>query len=215
MKKTLIIILIGFIIGLPVSAHPGNTDSFGCHTCKTNCSSWGYYYGQYHCHNSRVTSQSSTSTTPTCPLGSRYDYLSKGCKCFLPGYVIDTDFMGNKKCISLSSKCTDLLGYGASYSSVSKKCECKYGYLLSGGKCITQNDYCHKVMGAMSKYNNLSKRCECSYGYLLSGGKCITQDDYCHKVMGMMSSYNYVFERCECYKGLVFNGSQCVLFIKN
>lgn len=35
-------------------AHPGNTDSSGCHTCRTNCPSWGLSYGEYHCHNSRV-----------------------------------------------------------------------------------------------------------------------------------------------------------------
>jgi len=33
-----------------VFAHPGNTDAFGCHTCRTNCPSWGLFYGQYHCH---------------------------------------------------------------------------------------------------------------------------------------------------------------------
>ncbi len=32
-------------------AHPGRTDSNGCHTCKTNCSSWGLNYNEYHCHN--------------------------------------------------------------------------------------------------------------------------------------------------------------------
>jgi len=36
-----------------VSAHPGNTDSYGCHTCKTNCPKWGLDYGEYHCHASK------------------------------------------------------------------------------------------------------------------------------------------------------------------
>lgn len=35
-----------------VYAHPGRTDSNGCHTCRTNCEKWGLSYGQYHCHNS-------------------------------------------------------------------------------------------------------------------------------------------------------------------
>lgn len=30
--------------------HPGRTDRYGCHTCRTNCPSWGLEYGQYHCH---------------------------------------------------------------------------------------------------------------------------------------------------------------------
>lgn len=41
------------MIMLPISvfAHPGRTDSSGCHTCKTNCSSWGLDNNEYHCHN--------------------------------------------------------------------------------------------------------------------------------------------------------------------
>ncbi|MBI2047914.1 MAG: YHYH domain-containing protein [Parcubacteria group bacterium] len=34
-------------------AHPGRTDSSGCHTCRTNCTSWGLSYGEYHCHRSK------------------------------------------------------------------------------------------------------------------------------------------------------------------
>ena len=32
------------------SAPPGGTNSAGCHTCRTNCPSWGLRTGQYHCH---------------------------------------------------------------------------------------------------------------------------------------------------------------------
>ena len=35
----------------PAFAHPGNTDSSGGHTCRTNCASWGYTTGAYHYHN--------------------------------------------------------------------------------------------------------------------------------------------------------------------
>lgn len=34
-------------------AHPGRTDSSGCHTCRTNCPNWGLLYGEYHCHRSK------------------------------------------------------------------------------------------------------------------------------------------------------------------
>ncbi len=34
-----------------VKAHPGRTDSNGCHTCRTNCDKWGLSTGEYHCHN--------------------------------------------------------------------------------------------------------------------------------------------------------------------
>lgn len=46
-----------------VYAHPGRTDSSGCHTCRTNCGSYGLSYGQYHCHNSGSTSAQPVTTT--------------------------------------------------------------------------------------------------------------------------------------------------------
>ena len=42
-----------------VLAHSGRTDSSGCHTCRTNCSSWGLRSGEYHCHRSKGISQPS------------------------------------------------------------------------------------------------------------------------------------------------------------
>ncbi|MCX6763546.1 MAG: YHYH domain-containing protein, partial [Candidatus Moranbacteria bacterium] len=40
-----------------VFAHPGGTDSSGCHTCRTNCASWGLATGEYHCHNAKAVPQ--------------------------------------------------------------------------------------------------------------------------------------------------------------
>ncbi len=39
------------------SAHPGNTDAYGCHTCRTNCPKWGLSTGEYHCHNAKALPQ--------------------------------------------------------------------------------------------------------------------------------------------------------------
>ena len=36
-----------------VSAHFGNTDSSGGHTCRTNCSKYGLEYGEYHTHDAK------------------------------------------------------------------------------------------------------------------------------------------------------------------
>jgi hypothetical protein len=49
-----------------IYAHPGRTDSSGCHTCRTNCSSWGLSTGEYHCHNAKALPQ------PEEPIKSRY-----------------------------------------------------------------------------------------------------------------------------------------------
>lgn len=45
-------------------AHPGRTDASGCHTCRTNCASWGLSTGEYHCHRSKGVTQ------PTEPIRS-------------------------------------------------------------------------------------------------------------------------------------------------
>ncbi|OGM91505.1 hypothetical protein A2755_00135 [Candidatus Wolfebacteria bacterium RIFCSPHIGHO2_01_FULL_48_22] len=45
------------IVPFLVFAHPGRTDSYGCHTCRTNCPSWGLEYGEYHCHNAKALPQ--------------------------------------------------------------------------------------------------------------------------------------------------------------
>lgn len=45
------ILTIVLCFSFNTAAHPGNTDSSGGHTCWTNCSYWGYDYGEYHYHN--------------------------------------------------------------------------------------------------------------------------------------------------------------------
>lgn len=52
------ICIMFFISPSMVFAHPGRTDSNGCHTCKTNCPSWGLNYNEYHCHNGNTYSNS-------------------------------------------------------------------------------------------------------------------------------------------------------------
>jgi hypothetical protein len=54
-----------------VYAHPGNTDSYGCHTCRTNCPKWGLSYGEYHCHNSKSLPQ------PEIPIKSHQEGYSE------------------------------------------------------------------------------------------------------------------------------------------
>lgn len=47
-------ILAFLLLPIIVYAHPGNTDSSGCHTCRTNCVSWGLSTGEYHCHRAKT-----------------------------------------------------------------------------------------------------------------------------------------------------------------
>lgn len=63
------IFILFFSLGIfsAASAHPGRTDSVGCHTCRTNCPSWGLGYNEYHCHRSKGLPQ------PTAPVRSSQD----------------------------------------------------------------------------------------------------------------------------------------------
>jgi len=71
MKKiSFCILLLVIIMGLQTNlanAHPGRTDSSGCHTCRTNCPNWGLSYGEYHCHGGSTvkTTQSKTTSDDT------------------------------------------------------------------------------------------------------------------------------------------------------
>lgn len=64
-KIVFIIFLIILLMGCNVYAHPGRTDSSGCHTCRTNCEKWGLSYGQYHCHNGNSSSSSNKTNNST------------------------------------------------------------------------------------------------------------------------------------------------------
>lgn len=67
LKPILISLFIATLLAYaPLSfAHPGRLDSSGCHTCRTNCASYGLSVGEYHCDGgSSGSSGSSSSTIP-------------------------------------------------------------------------------------------------------------------------------------------------------
>lgn len=53
----LLVSIVLFALPLIANAHPGNTDAYGCHTCRTNCSKWGLSTGEYHCHRAKALPQ--------------------------------------------------------------------------------------------------------------------------------------------------------------
>lgn len=82
MKKMLFVSCLFFSMYSIASAHPGNTDSSGCHTCRTNCSSWGLYAGEYHCHNAKALPQ------PSEPIKSTYGANGTGYTTPAPEYKV-------------------------------------------------------------------------------------------------------------------------------
>lgn len=101
MKQTLII-LACFIFPVIVHAHPGRTDSSGCHTCRTNCSSWGLSNGEYHCHRAKAAPQ------PKEPIKSTYGEGGTGSTSPAPEYknpkVETPKEIAPKKTVDLSSE---------------------------------------------------------------------------------------------------------------
>ena len=206
MIRTLLIFLIFATIQLSffskiIYAHPGNTDIYGCHTCRTNCPSWGLSYGEYHCHTPKY-------TTPTCPLFSSYNSLSGSCECY-SGYI-----SSGGQCISEDQNCKNQFGYNSRYNSLYNKCECSYGYVVdTSGKCASGNSICWNKYGYNSKFNSLNNTCECRYGYVFnqSGNKCVSEDEACKEQFGYGAKATISGDKCECRSGYIWEGNNCVL----
>ena len=136
------------------------------------------YYGTSGTYSSPSPSYS-YPTTPSCPINSYYNGSSCTCN---SGYVVGTDYSGQQSCVSGDSKCTDSMGYGAQYDSLSNACKCRYGYVQSGGKCVSETTYCTNSFGLMSQYNSSTKQCECMSSYEYNGSSCVYKST---------TSYNY------------------------
>lgn len=230
-----LILLVPFF----VSAHPGNTDSSGCHTCHTNCPNWGLSYEEYHCHNAKSYSQPldpirshygpggtgwtetwpdysasyslpSIPSIPSCPLYSSYNSFKESCECY-SNYVAKGD-----RCISMDDYCQDLLGFNAEYRILGDACGCRSGYVLNEGQtsCISGDSYCHNKYGLFSSYNRIGKACECDsgYGFDAAGTQCISNDTACRNLLGWNSKYDSLHEACGCSGGYILNSSrnQCI-----
>lgn len=102
MQKLTFNLLLFLLLPTVVLAHPGNTDSSGCHTCRTNCSSWGLSAGEYHCHNSKG------ATQPKTPVKSTYGENGTGYTSPAPEYSNN-----NSKTTTSGTGSTDTNNLGA------------------------------------------------------------------------------------------------------
>src|SRR3989338_7954036 len=62
--KFLILFSVLLFFPLLSTAHPGKTDSEGCHGCRTNCDKYGILYNERHCHSSGSASAAPEAVTP-------------------------------------------------------------------------------------------------------------------------------------------------------
>lgn len=167
----LIIVVIMIVCFTPnVYAHPGRTDSNGCHTCRTNCERWGLSYGQYHCHNGGSSSRSNSSSRSS----SNYS---------APSYVYgctDKDSINynpsankdNGSCIKKVNGCTDSNAYNYNENAN-----------VDDGSCIA------KIYGCKdSKANNYN------YNANTSDGSCLyTKYEVKYKKIKYKTKYEYKF----------------------
>lgn len=136
-------------------------------------------------------------------------YESGGyCKC-MSGYVMGTDFLGNKSCVSGTSHCQDKYGYNARYDSLSGSCECGYGYVMSKNmfgdlQCISDDQACKDQYGINARASYGGK-CECRSGYgfqeQYGGTQCVSFDSICYDRLGANSDYDSLSDSCTCDSG--------------
>jgi len=195
-----------------------------------------YYTGQslYNSGKSGNYYSNSSYSTPSCPVMSSYNSISKTCECY-SGYSVDTDYLGKETCVSNVSKCQKLNGYNSTYNSLTKKCECSYGYIYSGSECVSTSSYCRSLIGLMSNYNSLTNTCECLSGYELIGSNCtyksksyydysnltstctlnasLNTDGKCYCDSGYtISADKTTCQKTECNSGYVLIGSDCLSY---
>lgn len=146
-------------------------------------------------------------------LMAMYDGLGS-CKC-LSGYVMG-QLLGQPYCVSGTSVCYDKYGYGSEYDSLSKSCECSYGYvfgtdIVGRTQCISEDDSCKNQYG-YDAHSTYGGKCECDSGYVFNDdNKCEYGNTVCSLKHGTYSSYDSLTNQCICDDGYTLDdSSQCV-----
>lgn len=172
MKKIMVLVVATFAVVLfgvsyTAFAHPGKTDSSGGHHCWTNCSKWGYSYGEYHYHNGGGVSytpsydSAPTYSIPSCPSFSSYDSLSQTCQCS-SGYFVKGD-----QCVGGDTICKDQFGSNSKYDSLKDSCVCRFGYEWNsaGTACVNKqsNYYYDSILleDLLKQYQEIESQSKC------------------------------------------------------
>jgi hypothetical protein len=109
-------------------------------------------------------------------LNARSSY-GDNCECDY-GYTFGKDYSGKIQCISEDQMCKDKYGVMSRYNSLSDKCECAYGFVISDGKCTDGNVVCQAKHGSYSIYEDLSSSCKCASGYTFDNlNQCVKKQN--------------------------------------
>lgn len=202
MKYIFLVTLLFIVSPLLVSAHPGNTDSNGGHYCRTNCSSWGVPWNEWHSHGGSSYRPPSSFTTPVqyvptyksnmdCPsygfayLGECYELPPNAKKSAFSGFDCNYGYEGIG--YGLSKKCLPEIENG---SRIGTSIFCDYGYELYVNSCLKKSNYSnYSASVANYNFNDLScpknsstsktdaSKCNCNLGYETNSEK-----DGCKKI---------------------------------
>ncbi len=209
-RSFLFIALVAALLGIAINtafAHPGDTDTYGCHTCSTNCAEWGDSYG-YHCHmNDAHLACNYVWDEPIAQdfLVKKYekcvrDYEANKYNTWTapdPQYTPVPTPQPTPQCPTFSH-----------YEKSNDTCVCNAGYIVSGDKCVYANTYCADNHGRNSLFNLQTSRCECANGYMFSKiFQCVSMDDFCRYTYGENIKYIQSINNCECNSGYVFDKS--------
>lgn len=146
MKYIFLLTLVFMASPLFVNAHPGNTDSSGGHYCRTNCSSWGVPWNQWHSHSGGLSNSFTSSYAPStltvtsnmdCPayafayLGSCYELPANAKKSAFSGFTCNYGY--EESGFGLYKKCLPEIDNGY---RIGTSIFCDYGYKLYGSLCL-------------------------------------------------------------------------------
>ncbi|MCD4704497.1 hypothetical protein K8R66_00280, partial [bacterium] len=174
-----------------------------------------YNIGGTTYYNGNIFDNGTVPITQSCPRNSSRNSLSGRCDCS-SGYVVDTNILGEKECVSGNSKCKSLLGYGSYYNSFKNQCECSSGYKYNGSGCEYEikpyiSDYSPLSTNSVKKdtcptnsFLNSKNQCICNDGYLFNNNFCISYNDSCTILYGE-NSYG---DKDYCYCGIDYQWNE-------
>ncbi|MFH1348572.1 MAG: YHYH domain-containing protein [Patescibacteria group bacterium] len=124
-------------------AHPGRTDSSGCHTCRTNCEQWGLSYGEYHCHRAKSVPQPeppirSHRGFPTGYTEPAPDYANSKPQCPANSSLVGATCFCNTGYAKFNSSCIKIPTNAHAVTSGADAWECDGGYTEKGNNCVPE-----------------------------------------------------------------------------
>ena len=223
-KHLLLTIIFGslFISTGFISAHPGDVDIYGCHTCKTNCGSWGLFYREYHCGSPKDVDGvclhffedlqnkiEGVNENPWISEGARLaqiakledDYNALYESCVRSNLKQNPSYQFNVEDL-LKSTCPP----NSQYSD--NKCICNDGYIAGENSCITYNQNCQNLLG-INSYGD-KQHCYCSDGYELNSNKTS-----CIKSLACPFNSTRTAQGCSCNVGYILNQNFCITYTQS